>query len=256
MRLPVRWAVPPQHGAWAYLAVPLILGLQLSGATAIGLLFAATWIAAYPAAYYLSRATAVRLRRGTWTRLARREAAAAVPWTVAAGAGGVGLVVLRPWLLAVGAVLAAGWSVGLWLALRGRERGFGNDLLLVGEALLGLPLMWMITVDSPALTAIPGEVWFAAFVSGVSFVGSVIHVKSLIREADDRRWRWADIGFHALALALAALSWWLFIPFAAALLRSLVLRPGARPAVIGAVEIGVCVLVVVCVGLSVGPTPL
>jgi hypothetical protein len=249
-------AVPPQHGAWAYLAVPLILGLQLSGASRLGLLFAATWILSYPAAYYLSRAAAIRLRRGRWTRAARREATNAAPWTALAAVGGVLLAVTRPWLLAVAVILAAAWALGLLAALHGRERGFGNDLLLIGEALLSLPLVWMITTDSPSLAAVPAEVWFATLVSAVYFVGSVVHVKSLIRESDDPRWRRADITYHALALGMAALSWWLFIPFAAALLRSLALRPRENPAVIGAVEVGVSVLLLVCTGLSVGPTPL
>ena len=80
-----RLQVPPQHGAWAFLAVPLILGLAISGVTWPGVLFSVTWVLAYPASYYLGRAIAVRTRRGVWSRIARRERAAAVPWVVAAG---------------------------------------------------------------------------------------------------------------------------------------------------------------------------
>ena len=35
-----RLAVPPQHGAWAFLALPLILGLALSSLTWAGVCFA------------------------------------------------------------------------------------------------------------------------------------------------------------------------------------------------------------------------
>lgn len=243
-----RLAIPPQHGAWAYLALPLLLGLVISGWTWLGGLFALTWVLAYPVSYYGSRALTTRIRRGSWSRIAIRERANAVPWAVAAGVGALVLVAARPWLLAVGVVLTGLWWVGMRLALAGRERGIGNDLLLVGQSLVALPLVWAITEPLP----IPAAIWWATLVCAVYFVGSVIHVKSLIREADDRRWRVADVGFHVAALAMGLLSPWLLVPFAGALVRSLALRPGAKPGVIGAVETVESVLVAVFTLVAVG----
>lgn len=244
-----RLAIPPQHGAWAYLALPLLLGLTLSGWTWLGTVFAVTWVLAYPASYYLGRAFAVRLRRGSWSRIAIRERASAVPWAATAAVGAVVLLVARPWLAGLGLVLAVLWLVGVRLVLAGRERGFGNDLLLIGQALLALPLSWAITKDQ--LTGIPASIWWGTGICAIYFVGSVIHVKSLIREAGDRRWRTANVGFHVAALALGLLSAWLLVPFAAALARSVALRPGTRPGVIGAVETVVSVLVLVATLLAV-----
>ncbi len=248
-------AVPRQHGAWVYIAVPLLLGLLLAGWSSRGGVFAITWIAGYPASYYLSRAAVTRLRRGSWTSKARRQALLAAPWLILAGCGATYLVATLPWLFVVGLVLVAAWLAGTALAYHGRERGFTNDLLLLGQALVALPLAWMITTDTAALGSVPAAVWLATTVCAVYFVGSVIHVKSLIREADDRRWRWADIAFHVCALGMAAWSWWLIIPYSAALLRTLSLRPGNRPATIGAVEAGVSLLLLVCIALACGPTP-
>ena len=77
------------------------------------------------------------------------------------------------------------------------------------------------------------------------FTGSVLHVKSLIREADDRRWAIASRVFHVAALSMGLISPWLLLPFGFAAVRAFVVPVGARPAVIGAVEIVVSVLVVV-----------
>lgn len=240
-------AVPPQHGAWAFLALPLILGLALSSLTWAGVCFAVTWVLAYPASYYLGRALTIRIRRGQWSRLARRELGYAVPWAVGAGIGALVLVVRQPVLLLVGVLLAALWAVSVWLATVGRERGFGNDLLLVGQAVVALPLLWVITTGS---WQIPADVWLAAAVCATYFVGSVIHVKSLIRESDDIRWRRANIAFHLAALAWGLAAPILLLPFAAALARSIAMRPGLRPGVIGVVEIVISLLVLTAVLLA------
>lgn len=237
----IRFALPQQHGAWAFLAVPLVLGLVLAGATGVGLLFSAAWLLAYPASYYLGRAVIIRWRRGSWTGLARRELAAAVPWLVAEGALATILVLLRPWLLAVAVILAGAWWVSLWLARTGRERGVTNDLLLVLQAALAVPLLWAVTVDA----APPVDAWWAALVCAVFFAGSVLHVKSLIREADDRRWAIGSRLYNAAALGMGVLSPWLLLPFGAAAVRAFAVPAGTRPAIIGAVETVVSVLVVI-----------
>lgn len=236
-----RWQIPPQHGAWAFLAVPLVLGLAISGVTWPGVVFAVTWVMAYPASYYAGRSLAVRVRRGEWSRIARRERAAALPWGVAALGGAALLVVRQPVMLLVGAVLGALWWLSVRLALAGRERGFGNDLLLVAQSLVALPLVWFVTTGS---WSAPAALWLAVAVCATYFVGSVIHVKSLIREADDRRWHRADLAFHCVALLWGAVSPVLLIPFGLALIRSVSMRPPLRPALIGAVEIVVSVAVV------------
>jgi hypothetical protein len=253
-----RLAVPPQHGAWAYLGLPLLIGLSLSGWTWLGVLFAVTWVLAYPASYFGARALTTRIRRGTWSRIARRERRDALPWTAAAGVGALFLVLARPWLVVVGVGLAALWAVGLRLALAGRERGFANDLLLVGQSLIALPLVWLISQPAFGLSAvaasladIPAGIWWATVVCAVYFVGSVIHVKSLIREAADVRWRQANLAYHVLALVTAALSWWLLVPFGATLARSVWLKPGAKPGLVGAVEVVISVLMLIFVLLAV-----
>lgn len=237
----LRLVLPPQHGAWAFLLVPLLLGFALLGWSVPGLVLTVAWVAAYPASYFLGRAVVVRWRRGRWSRIATRERDRARPWIVIAAAASLALLPGRPWLLAAGAGLALAWGASLWLSRTGHERGLGNDLVLVGQASLAVPLLAAMTTPGwPASVA-----WQAAGVCLVFFAGSVLHVKSLIREAGNRRWAVASRAYHLTALASLAWSPWLVLPFAAAALRSFVVPPGARPAVIGGVETVVAVLVVV-----------
>lgn len=248
-----RLVVPAQHGAWAFLAVPLLVGFVVVGPSWLGLLFAVAWVLAYPASYYLGRAVVVRWRRGRWTRLARRELNDAVQWIVLAAIPAVALLVIRPWLAWVGAALAAAWAVSVWLTRTGHERGASNDLLLVTQASLAVPIMWGIVNDSPTLgVGNPGatDAWWAALICLVFFTGSVLHVKSLIREADDRRWALASRAYAVGCLGMAFLSPWLLLPFGAAAIRAFAVPAGAKPAVIGAVETVVSVLVVVGVALA------
>ncbi len=251
-----RLAIPPQHGAWAFLVVPLALGFTLVGWSAAGALFASAWVLAYPASYYLGRAVVVRWRRGVWSRLARRELRAAMPWIMVAAIASALLVWWRPWLVWVGLVLAAAWLVSVWLTRIGHERGASNDLLLVAQASLAVPILWAVTFDAPSLgltgagapdaAAVPASVaWLAAFVCFVYFTGTVLHVKSLIREADDRRWARASRVYAIVSLSVLVISPWLLAPFGVAAVRAFAVPAGARPAMIGGVEIGVSVLLVV-----------
>ena len=250
-----RLAIPGQHGAWAFLVVPLALGFVVVGWSVPAAVFAVAWILAYPASYYLGRAVVVRWRRGSWTRLARREMRDAVPWMVLAAVPSLVLLTIRPWLLWVGAVLVGLWAVSLWLTRTGHERGASNDLLLVAQASLAVPLFWAIATDTPDLgmgDPAAADAWTAAFICLVFFTGSVLHVKSLIREADDRRWATGSRLFHAAALWMGLISPWLLLPFGAAAVRAFAVPPGSRPAVIGAVEIVVSVLVVVGAAMALG----
>lgn len=238
---PIRVAVPQQHGAWAFLAVPLLIGLFLVGLTLPTGLFAVTWVLVYPASHYLGRALVVRARRGTWSRIAKRELRDALPWIGATAIPAVLLLGLRPWLVLVGLVLAALWLISLGLTRSGHERGITNDLLLVTQAALAVPLLGSVATDSwPTSSA-----WWAAAICLIFFTGSVLHVKSLLRGADDRRWAIGSRVYHLASLSLAALSPWLLLPFGAAALRAFLVPARSKPGVIGAVEAVVSVLVVI-----------
>ena len=160
---------------------------------------------------------------------------------------GLPLLVAAPWLLVAGAFLVLLWLVSLVLGARFGERSVVNDAVLVGQAVCAVPLVWAVSATTgvgagvsttPSFGDAPAGLWEATLAVALFLAGSVLHVKSLLRKADDPRFHWADVVYHGvvcLALAMVSLGW--LIGFAPALARAVALRPGLRPAVIGAVEI-------------------
>ncbi|MGB7979456.1 MAG: YwiC-like family protein [Candidatus Nanopelagicales bacterium] len=243
---PWRLAIPPQHGAWAFLIVPVLCAFAISGASAAGWLFLGAWVAAYPVGYYLGRALTARARRGSWTRLARRERDRAIPWVILTALLGLPLAITRPWLLAAAALLAVVWIAGLFVAARRGERSLANDLLLVAQAGVALPLAVGVVAGPPeALDALRAPTLQATLIVTGYLAGSVLHVKSILREAGKASFRWANVSWHAALVIVGALLnlWWL-VGLVPALIRCLLLRPGMRPGAIGGVEAVVAVLVV------------
>jgi hypothetical protein len=102
-----------------------------------------------------------------------------------------------------------------------------------------------------SLQLAPASLAVGTVAVGVELFGSVLAVKSVLRQAGNARFRAACIGYHVAAFALASCvdPVWL-LAFAPALARSLLLRPGMRPAAIGAVEAVVACLLVVAAFVS------
>jgi hypothetical protein len=202
--------------------------------------------------YYLGRALTARARRGSWTRLARRERSRAIPWAVLTAALGLPLAVTRPWLLAVASVLLVLWAIGLLIAARRGERSLANDLMLVAQATVALPLTVAVVAGPGALTGdLAGPTLEATLIVAAYLAGSVLHVKSLLREAGNARFHRVSVAWHGvLALGAGLASPWWLVGFLPALARAVLLRPGMRPGLIGGVEAVVAVLVVAAAVLA------
>ena len=244
---------PPQHGAWAFLIVPAAIVSFLGAGNWIGLIFFLTWITGYPVSYFLGRALVSRVRRGAWTSKAKTELHHLGPWSAINAVGVVTLVVLRPWIIFYGLIFIAFWLISVYLSWAGRERGITNDLLLIGLASLAPILMYQVAKDHASLQGLPHSIWMAALMSLLFFAGSVVHVKALIREVKNRNWHFASIGFHIVVLVsllVFASPLILAAPFAIALVRTVVIKPGLRPGVLGIVEAGVCVALIACTVLA------
>lgn len=247
-----RPSIPPQHGAWAFLIVPVLCAFAVAGASPAGWLFLAAWLCAYPVGYFLGRALTARARRGSWSRLARRERARAIPWAMLAAALGLPLALTRPWLLGAAGLLAVLWVVGLAIGARRGERSMASDLMLVAQATVALPLVVAVVSAPSALTGeLAGPTLEATLVVAAYLAGSVLHVKSLLREAGNVTFHRVNVAWHGVVALAAGLAspWWL-IGFLPALARALLLRPGMRPGAIGGVEAVVAVMVVAAAFLA------
>jgi YwiC-like protein len=206
------------------------------------------WFAAYPASYAGARLLHDRRPERFLRPFAGWAACAALPAAV--------LVLRFPWLIWVEAVLLALVAVNAHYARRNDERSLINDLAVVTECALIVPVAWGVSTGAtiaPPSASLPVQVGVLTAVCWLVLAGSTLHVKSLIRERRDPRYARASRGVAlasvGVSLALAARwglpeGWWLVPPFVALAVRAFVVgRRPTRAAVIGLVELAMLVLV-------------
>ena len=122
--------VPDQHGAWAFLALPVALAVTRTGWFALLPAVALAWVAAYPVSWAATgRLTARRPERFDRALLA---------WSPIVLLAGIPVLVARPWLVWVLLVYGALWLVNLGFARSGGRAVIGSlselDDLVAGTA--------------------------------------------------------------------------------------------------------------------------
>lgn len=227
--------VPPQHGAWGFLGLPLLLGVAAAGWSPWLPLLAVAWVAAYPCSWAVTGLLTARRR----TRFRR----AALLWTPVCVAAGLPLLVTHPWLLWVLLAYLALFAVNLLEARRRRERSIANDLVLIAECVLLVPVVAGV-VDGVG-DAVTVDVLLAMLATGLTLLGSTLHVKSLIRERTNPAYTTASRVVAVaspvvvvVACAAAGTAWLLAVPFVLLAARAVWWHdPTWRPVRIGLVEL-------------------
>lgn len=224
--------VPREHGAWAMLYAPLLLGLLAAPPPAI--LTPLLLAAAITAAYLGQHAASLLLRRrgaqatGLWLGAYGALAIAAAVWLIA----GEGYVVLL-WL-GIPACLLLGWQAWRRRSTRRHiERSHRAQFLTVAVLAFSAPAAVATSGGETGLAVLS---WAAA---AAFFWGSVLYVKMRVRGAGrsyregSGRWRlgWPT-GLYHLALLIAPLTWGAPGPMAAGL-WALAVAPAATRAVVG-----------------------
>jgi len=183
--------LPRQHGAWAMLALPILVGIATSGFVPSQLLLAGAAVSAYLASATLQ----------AWLRARRRPSY--VPSIVAYGAAtmllGIVLLVLEPRLLLAALVLLPTGALTLAAARPGTPRELALSLAQVAQA----------SVLAPAAMLLAGETswWALAAATGIAaaeMAGSVLVVRSVIRERDNVGFAVRSAGYHAVITLVAA----------------------------------------------------
>ncbi|GAA1037291.1 hypothetical protein GCM10009557_50370 [Virgisporangium ochraceum] len=149
------------------------------------------------------------------------------------------VVVLCPRTLWFAPAYAALLAVNAGYAWRRRERALLNDVASVAQSCLMVFVVAVVAGVSPVTVIGPFVVVL------LYLTGTVLHVKTMIRERDSRGYRRASIGYHVGAAMVAAyLGTVTAVVFALLLVRSWLL-PGRRlaPKHVGIVEIAAAVLV-------------
>jgi YwiC-like protein len=208
-RLLRQW-LPPQHGAWAMLLLPFGVGVLRAGPGWIHLPLLVAWVGGYLFSYYAQLAIKIRTTARVRDQLVGYGAVTAV--------AGTGVLLLRPalltWVMAYVPLLV----VNAWSARLRRERALVNGLASVLQG----SLMTFVAADAvgAALQPRTGD----AVVLALFFTGSLLYVRTMIRERGAVGYLSASIGFHVVALLVAGVvSAALLVPFGWFLARAAVL---------------------------------
>lgn len=211
--------VPNQHGAWAMLLAPLVVGAVHGGPGWVHLLLLVAWVVAYLAFY----------AAGLWlrARLRPRYRPPVVAYGTATAVLGVGLITLEPAVATWGLVYAPLLATSLVFSWRRRDRALGNDLVTVLAACLMAVVAYGLGTRAGAgdgvllggagggLATGPGGVlpgaasasaWAIAAVLLAYFFGTVLYVKTMIRERANRRMYLASVSHHVVVALVAWLS--------------------------------------------------
>lgn len=206
------------------LLLPYLAGLQY-GQHWLQVPLLVTWLAGWLASYYALLAVKTLRVKAVWRQT--------LAYAVVAGVAAVPLFALRPGLLLWSPVFAVLLVVNVVSTRVGQERSTGNGLASVTMA----SLMAMI---APATAGVDWQVGIpAAIATWLYLAGTVVYVKTMVRERDSRVHYLVSVAFHVGALAASvAVDPWLALPFAYFAARAGVLpRFRIKVVVVGALEV-------------------
>ena len=230
--------LPPQHGDWAMLAGPYVAGLLTGGYRWPDLPLAGAGIAGYLLSYYLFQAVKSR-RPGRYRQQIMLYAALAAPLAAV-------VVVSCPAVLWYAPAYFALSAANAWYAWRRRERALLNDVASITQSCL-MVLIVATVAGAPLAAALGTFLLCLAY-----FGGTVLYVKTMIRERGNPIYRRWSVGYHAIAFAAVAwVSPWTAVLFGWLLARAALLPGrGWTPKRAGLLEIFSCVLLVACLVLQ------
>lgn len=193
--------VPQQHGAWAMLVVPYLLGTVaavrsgLDGPrdVAVLLLLFVTWFAGY----FTFNAESLWLKSRQPRR--RHFVRPLATYSTVTAVAGLATLALAPRLLWWAPIYLLVTGVTLALVRRGDERSVSSGLLTTVAASL---MAATVQARTPAVAT--ADAWSLVAVCAAYFFGTVLYVKTLIRERGKPRWVWISGGYH-VAVVVACL---------------------------------------------------
>lgn len=221
--------VPNQHGAWAMVIVPALAGVLLSGPSWRHVPLLGLWWVGYFAFFATGLWLRSRRKARYWPPV-RAYGLAMVPF---AGA----LVLTSPHLVVWAVPFAPLVATTVWCSMNRRDRTLLNDLVTVvagglmtavaydagvqgaggvwGTGLLAGSGWWgTSTAEATASASVDGAlvgwawVWLVTALITAYFVGTILYVKTNIRERDSTGYLVASVAYHAawsvFGVALAA----------------------------------------------------
>ncbi|WEK56010.1 MAG: YwiC-like family protein [Candidatus Cohnella colombiensis] len=220
--------IPHEHGGWAMVSVPFLLGMMAGSPNYMHALLFVAWLCLYLSSYPFLQAVKRSANRSYY-----------IQWGI--GYGIVGLICLIPSLLYspelffFGIPLVLLLLVNIWHAKAKSERAIVNDLCAI-----------MIFAIGGAAAYILGDgTWdhkmgMIVLFSFIYFTGTALFVKSVFREKNNVRWHGYSRIYHIVMLIVPFVAGYplMALAYAFAIVRALLLAgKSIRPMKVGIIEI-------------------
>ncbi|WP_257162139.1 YwiC-like family protein [Corynebacterium cystitidis] len=203
--------VPNQHGAWAMLISPAVLG-TVAAISAMVRADDLSWhrLVAVPAllvAWFFGYCAFFAFGLVAKARTPKRKRQYAPPVFVYGAVSLAGIIValvaqpqLMWWALFFGPLVA----VAVWETLQGRARSMLSGVSTTIASALLVPALTMSGQDT-TIGAITSVAWGAAIFLALYFSGTIPMVKTMIRERGNAKMYWFSVMYHAVALGVVML---------------------------------------------------
>lgn len=203
--------VPNQHGAWAMLIAPAVLG-TVAAIIAMVRDDDLSWhpLLAVPAilvAWFFGYFAFFAFGLVAKARTPERKKQYAPPVFVYGAVSLVGIVVAlaaQPQLVWWAAFFGPLVAIAVWETLRGRARSMVSGVSTTIASALLVPVLAMSGQDATIGNVAPAA-WGAAIFLALYFSGTIPMVKTMIRERGNITVYWVSVIYHAVALALVVL---------------------------------------------------
>lgn len=229
--------VPNQHGAWAMLAVPYVVGVLYAGPEWWHIPFLLALLAGYLAFFATGLWLRSRRKARYWPPVRAYSALAAVLGTV--------VILLTPELLWWAVVVLPLLAVSLVSSWQRTDRSLLND---------GVTTLFASLIAVMIIGPNDAHAWVLAGLLFAYFAGTVLYVKSMIRNRGDRAMYLLSVGYHVVVCIPAFLTGlWLGLFFAVLALRSAAVPrwwPRLTPAMLGVGEIAASLILTVLLLLA------
>lgn len=207
--------IPNQHGAWAFVITPVVIGGLRAGWTLWHWLLLLGWISAYCFNFYIGLTVKGWRREDRFSRYRSQQ----LTYGAIAAVSATALCIQRPQLLIAGLALLPVFAANLYFISSRNERAWLNDLLgVIAASWLGGISLWFGS-ENFEVTNLTWLLW-----TGCYFAGTVWYVKTMIRERGKSGWLWlsrlwhtglvvvvaiADPAFLAVFIPAGVRAWWL-----------------------------------------------
>ncbi len=237
----MKWFIPREHGAWAMLIVPYLIGMFASEVTWLHLIFFIGILA-----FYFASAPLL-----TVVRQPKLKKIAVPSFFIYVTIGAIftfPVLYLHPEIILISLFIIPFFLLNIVFAKLKKERLFFNDLCAI------IALSFLVVISYYIGTGTIEAITFILMaINIIFFTASVFHVKTLIRENGNKKFLWKSNVFHGFTVIIFIIVGMPLISllFLISSIKSWMMQKQKKykPIQIGLIEIANSVIFVIGVGI-------